>query len=228
VECHEKIVTAAAYRAIACDLSADLRILRLMISKVARAAVAWSLSTLLAAIPGAAVATAHFGSSAYILITADHVLPGQQFEVLAFDLTPNAAVSFRVVRDELGLTVPLETTTAPADGHFQIAMSVPQDFPEGYAQLFATAGDGTEVSTWVLVGSRTASTPPPPGTGPWWSDPSVIVLGVIVAGVVGAAGWMLLRRRSQAPAPARVVATTSAPTPRTGTSSKARRRRPRT
>jgi hypothetical protein len=142
-----------------------------------------------------APAAAHFGSSAYIVVTADQVLPGQEFEVVAADLTPGASVSFRLVHEEL--SVPLTTTTAPPDGHFRLNMAVPNDFPSGdYAQLFALAGDGTEVSTWVLVGTRTANTPPRPGTGPWWSDPSVIVLGLIIAGAVGAVGWMLLRRRS--------------------------------
>jgi len=72
----------------------------------------------------------------------------------------------------------------------------PSDFPIGYAEFFATAVNGASVSTWVLVGKRTASTPPPPGTGAWWTDRSVVVRLVFLVGAVGAVGHLLLRPRA--------------------------------
>lgn len=151
-----------------------------------------SLGALVAPVSG------HFGSNAAIVVVADHILPGQQFEVVAIDLTANSIVSFSIRRDET--VIPLATATSPDDGHFNITMSVPPDFPGGYAQLYAVAADGTEAMTWVLVGARTGETPQtPPGTAPWYADPSVIVLGVIAVGAVLAVAYVVLRRGLAAP-----------------------------
>jgi hypothetical protein len=160
------------------------------------AALAATLLSLLSAAP----MLGHFGASAYIIVPADHVLPGEPFEVVGADLTPNSNVTFTVQRE--GVTTTLEGSASGPDGHFTATLTIPEDFPGGYAQLFATATDGTATSTWVLVGARTASTPPPPGTLPAWADPSVLVLVVLVVGALGLVGFMLLRRRA-ATAPVR-------------------------
>ena len=145
----------------------------------------------------ASVAAAHFGSSAQIIVTSDFILPGQEFEVVAIDLTPGASIDFEIRREEAGLAVPLEEATSSADGHFRVNMSIPGHFPDGYAQLFAIAEDGTQAMTWVLVGQPTASTPSPPGTGPWYADPSVIVLAALVLASVSAATLILLRHKNR-------------------------------
>ena len=138
-------------------------------------------------------ATAHIGGGAFILVPADHVLPGATFEVIAADMGMDATVSFRIEHDTL--VVPLDAATAGPDGHFQTTLSLPADFPIGYAQLIARADDGSEASTWLLVGERTAATPPPPATVAWWTDPSVLVLLVLLIGAAGVVGYLVLRPR---------------------------------
>ena len=140
-------------------------------------------------------AAAHFGGEAYILVPADHVNPGDTFEVIAADLTPNATVSLTMLRD--ATPVSLGQATADAEGHFTTSIPLPSEYPAGYAQLIAVAQDGTQASTWVLVGSRTSATPPPPGQPAWWADPSVIVLGIAVLGGAGVLGYALIKRRQE-------------------------------
>ena len=142
-----------------------------------------------------ALAFGHFGGSAYIVVRADHINPGETFDVVAADLTPNATIALTLSRDER--QVSLGETVADAEGHFSSTLPLPADFPSGYAQLVAIATDGTQASTWVLVGLRTSATPPPPGQVAWWADPSVIVLGGVLAGAAGMIGYAMFRRRSQ-------------------------------
>jgi hypothetical protein len=156
---------------------------------------------LLTSVIAAAPVHAHFGGGAFIVVPADHVNPGSTFEVIGADLAPESTVEFKIVRDES--VVALGTFVSGADGHFTTQLQLPADYPNGYAQLFATAADGTEASTWVLVGARTESTPAPPGATQWWSDPSVLILGVFIIGGLAAIAYALFKRKSGAPAPAK-------------------------
>jgi hypothetical protein len=149
-------------------------------------------AVLMASVIAVAPVRAHFGGGAFIVVTADHVDPGSSFEVIGADLAPESTVEFRIVRDDF--VVVLGTFVSGADGHFTTQLQLPADYPTGYAQLFATAADGTEASTWVLVGARTESTPAPPGTTEWWLDPSVLILGVFIIGGLVAIVYVLLRR----------------------------------
>lgn len=148
-------------------------------------------------------AAAHFGGSAALIVPATHVNPGETFELVAVDLTPNATVTLTMTRDDRQAF--LGEAVADAEGHFTTALPLPADFPSGYAQLVAVARDETQASTWVLVGAPTASTPAPPGQPAWWADPSVVVLGVLVVGVVGMVGFALLRRSQPQRRPAPVA-----------------------
>ncbi|MEP7157865.1 MAG: hypothetical protein ABI797_00420 [Chloroflexota bacterium] len=148
-----------------------------------------------------APASAHFGGGAFIVVPSDHIDPGSTFEVIGADLAPASTVDFKIVRDES--VVSLGTFVSGADGHFTTQLQLPADYPDGYAQLFATATDGTEASTWVLVGARTESTPAPPGATEWWSDPSVLIVGVFLIGGFAAVAYALLKRKSGEPVPAR-------------------------
>ena len=138
-------------------------------------------------------ASAHFGGAAYIVVPVDHVNPGERFEVIGGDLTPNSSVVFRFRRDESTVPVP-GTVTSDPDGHFTASLAMPANYPTGYALLEAEAADGTHTATWVLIGARTSDTPAPPGQPAWWADPSVIVLGVALAGGIGALGFAAYRR----------------------------------
>ncbi|HUR16835.1 MAG TPA: hypothetical protein VMZ33_06095, partial [Candidatus Limnocylindrales bacterium] len=120
------------------------------------------LLAVFATIGGASAAMAHFGSEAAIIVPADYLLPGQQFDAVAVDLAPGSVVSFEMRRD--ALVVALGSAPSPGDGHFTLTMAVPADFPTGYAELVGTSSDGTSAMTWVLVGERNPATPAaPPG-----------------------------------------------------------------
>ena len=161
----------------------------------------------LAMFGGAGGTAAHLGGSAYIFVTQDFILPGQQFGLIAADMGEQADVTLEIVHESV--VAQLGTARAASDGHFTATLSLPADFPHGYAQVIATAIDGSQTSTWVLVGERTASSPPPPDTRSWWSDPSVLVLVIFVVGAVAVAGYLLLRPRLGRPAPATGTTLTS-------------------
>lgn len=163
-----------------------------------------SLLALLLAAPVAA----HFGGEAFILVPGDHVNPGQTFEVIVADLTPGARVDL-IVLENGDQPVPVGSAVSDTQGHFSTTGTLPADFPNGYVEIVATAEDGTSVSTWMLVGPRTSETGAPPVAAATDAglDPSLIMLGVLVGGAVGAVGYVILRRRwsvpAQAPAPQR-------------------------
>lgn len=153
----------------------------------------------LAALGGAEGVAAHLGGSAYIVVAQDFIVPGQPFRLIAADMGEQADVALEIVHE--AVVAQLGNARAATDGHFTVTLSLPTDFPLGYAQVIATATDSSQTSTWVLVGEPTASSPPPPGTGSWWSDPSVLVLVVFVMGAIVVAGYVLLRPRAGRAAP---------------------------
>jgi hypothetical protein len=161
------------------------------------------LAVLMASALVVAPVSAHFGGGAFIIVPSDHIDPGSTFEVIGVDLAPESTVDFKIVRDESVMA--LGTFVSGADGHFTTRLQLPADYPTGYAQLFATATDGTEASTWVLVGARTESTPAPPAATEWWSDPSVLIFGVFLIGGFAAVAYALLKRKSGEPVPARAA-----------------------
>lgn len=163
---------------------------------------ATGLALLLVALTSTRVG-AHIGGESFILVPSDSVSPGSAFEVIAVDLGPNATISFEV--DNGNRVAALGSVPADSDGHFQGALQMPADYPQGYAELIAISSDGYEVATWVLIGPRTASTGAPPGQPTWWSDPSVVVLGVFVVGALGVLGYLLIQRGSTRPAPVRAA-----------------------
>ncbi len=152
-----------------------------------------SLGVMLLIAPGPALA--HFGSEAFILVPGEQVSPGEPFEVVVADLSPGAAVTLVAVRN--GQTVEVGRTVSDREGHFTTSATLPADYPHGYAELVATAQDGTQVATWVHVGPRTGGTGAPPSSpsGGGGIDPSLVVLGLMVAGAIAAAGYLVLRRR---------------------------------
>jgi hypothetical protein len=148
----------------------------------------------------ASPASAHFGGEAFILVPVDHVNPGEPFEIIVADLTPGASTVIEARRD--GQSVEAGRTVSDTEGHFSTTGSLPTDYPHGYTELVATAEDGTTVSTWILVGPRSATTGPPPVSNAARAgiDPSLLVLGILLGGSVGAVGYLLLRRTRPAKA----------------------------
>jgi hypothetical protein len=151
-----------------------------------------ALFVLLALAVPAAV-SAHFGGAASIIVPLDHINPGESFPVIAADLGANAGVSFQLQRTDR--TLNLGRVTAGSDGHFQSTFDLPTDFPLGYVELVAASDDGSRASTWILVGSRTASTPAPPNQPQWWQDPATLLVLALVLGGSIPLGWAFLRAR---------------------------------
>jgi hypothetical protein len=148
---------------------------------------------------------AHFGGAASIIVPLDHINPGEPFPVIAADLGAGAGVSFQLQRTDR--TLDLGRVTAGPDGHFQSTFDLPADFPLGYVELVAASDDGSQASTWILVGSRTASTPAPPNQTQWWQDPATMLVAVLVIGVLIALAWAFIRSRRRERAMAASVAT---------------------
>lgn len=149
------------------------------------------LLVLLAALLASGHASAHEGGEPLVLVPVDHVLPGESFPLTGADLGEDAVVTFELRQDEL--VVPLGSITAGSDGHFESTLPLPSTYPDGYAELVASSSDGSEASTWILVGERTESTPPPPGGTAWGRERTLIVLALVL-GVAGAALALAARR----------------------------------
>ena len=140
-------------------------------------------------------AAAHAGGEPLIHVPADHVEPGQPFQLIASDLGENATVILELALDETKRT--LGTVVAGPDGHFQTTLTLPAPFPEGYAQLTATSDDGSSASAWVRVGTGPDLAAPPAADDPPLLDPSLLLLPAGAVAVV--ALWLFRDRRRKAP-----------------------------
>jgi hypothetical protein len=149
------------------------------------------LPVVLAVLLAPGQAQAHPGGEPLVLVPVDHVLPGETFPLTGADLGEDALVSFELKQEEL--VVPLGRITAGPDGHFESTLDLPSTFPEGYAQLIGSSSDGSESSTWILVGERTEATPPPPGGSGWGRERTLIVLALVVGLVAAALGLVAMR-----------------------------------
>jgi len=169
-----------------------------------RGARAWPLvvGCLWLLFAAAGVAQAHFGNPASITVTLDHVNPGDTFPVVAADFPAGQTVKFQLAvgnrTDQLGSAV------AGPDGHFNATFTAPTDFPTGWADLYAVSQDGTQSAISVLVGPRTASTPPAPNRPTLAQDPAVLLLvGTLGLGVLVIAFTVIREARKARPKPKR-------------------------
>src|SRR6188508_3147085 len=103
--------------------------------RLSRVTVALVSAVLLITV-GASAAGAHGDNAAYVLVSADFIVPGQPFEVMVADIGQDAPVDFTIVKDERSEL--LGTTRAAPDGHLTADLQLPADFPVGWAQLYAT------------------------------------------------------------------------------------------
>ena len=136
-------------------------------------------------------ARAHEGGKPLVLVPVDHVMPGETFPLNGADLGEGALVTFELKQEEL--VVPLGRITAGPDGHFESTLDLPPSFPNGYAQLIGSSSDGSEASTWILVGERTEATPPPPGGTEWGRERTLIAVGLGLGLAAAALGLVAMR-----------------------------------
>jgi hypothetical protein len=127
-----------------------------------------------------AVAGAHGVDEPTLVVPLDFVMPGEMVPVIGADLGSDADLTITLVQGVR--TAELGTITAGPDGHFSTSMQVPADYPNGYSQLIADGNDGSQASTWILVGPRTTTTPARPGATEWWQDPALWLISGLLAG----------------------------------------------
>ena len=150
---------------------------------------------LVAALGQPMAALAHAGGEPLIHVPADHVEPGQPFQLIASDLGENATVTLELAIDETKAT--LGTVVAGPDGHFQTMLTLPAPFPEGYAQLTATSDDGSSASAWVRVGTGPdLGALPATNEDPPFVDPSLLLLPAGALAVVGLWWFRGMRRKA--------------------------------
>lgn len=116
--------------------------------------------------------------------------------------------------------------TADADGHFNQSLTLPGHVSEGYAQMTARSDSGDVAYMWVLVGQNTtgAVSPAAAAGNQWWSDPSVLVLGLMLGGALLAVLFLAFRAGRRATAAQTPAAVRAGPLTRKG--ARRERRRP--
>jgi hypothetical protein len=152
------------------------------------------------------VASGHGTGLPWIWVEDEEVTPGQQFNVLVIDFEPYGTVTLELVAE--GRRAALGEIASEGDGHGEAELRVPTDFPLGYVELTGTDASGGEAVTLLYVGELPAGVGPPApaqrpdiGGGPqaasgeWWTDPSVLVLGLMLGGAAAGLLAMLARRR---------------------------------
>ncbi|HEY7599556.1 MAG TPA: hypothetical protein VH741_06490 [Candidatus Limnocylindrales bacterium] len=162
-------------------------------------------------------ALGHGGGLPWIYIEATQVWPGQPFHVLVIDMGPFTDVSLEA--EAGGRRVVLGQVETGPQGHAEIDVTLPADFPIGYAQLYGNGDDGTAVNAVLAVGDVPGVTPlvpsgpglPAVGSAPWWTDPSVLTLAAFVGGAALLLGWVVLRGRPSTTATTATSATPALP-----------------
>jgi hypothetical protein len=148
---------------------------------------------LLAAFPPSQV-LAHEGQGPWVDVPTRHPRQGGEIVVVGGDLGAQAVVEVRV--QSFGRRYPLGQVQADGEGHFTQTFTVPAEIGDGYAAVEAVSSEGLDASLWVLIGEAqdlSADTPPPAPENAVWMDPSVLVLGVFVAGAALVVGYLLLK-----------------------------------
>lgn len=148
-------------------------------------------------IPLTAGVEAHGLGAPWVQVPGGLVRPGEDFEVWGADFSPYATVELFFSTGERMGEVP-----AGADGHFTATLRAPVELTDGFAELNATTNDGMWSSVWVQVSASGVAAQ----QAAWWTDPSVLVLGLFVVGAAAMVGYVLLRgRRDTAPVPVRAA-----------------------
>ncbi|HUG46889.1 MAG TPA: hypothetical protein VMP67_00575 [Candidatus Limnocylindria bacterium] len=152
-----------------------------------RLLLAACLLTGLTSLPGAR-ALAHGGLAPRITIPQSVIERGGTLVVSGDDFEPAEEVSLEVAGGQ-GVQ-PLGTLTTDQVGHFLAEFRLSDDVTEGDAYVQVASSSGWVASLWFEVGDPAARPPGPPSSQlisletatPPWFDPSLIVLGLFVAG----------------------------------------------
>jgi hypothetical protein len=141
-------------------------------------------------------ASGHEGEGPSLDLLESRVSPGQQVRVFGDDLDPDETVTLELFAH--GEVHALGPAATDADGHLEAVVIVPPGIMDGYAELRATTVSGSVATTWILVGEPDLSaglpgTSPPVDQAASWTDPSVVVLGILLGGAGAALLYLLLR-----------------------------------
>jgi hypothetical protein len=134
-------------------------------SRLARLVALVATLSAAALTPGGALG--HGAGVPWIYVEQEQVWPGQPFHVLVLDVAPYVTVE--LVAELSGTRVSLGSIATGALGHGEADMTLPADFPFGYAQLIGRGDDGSELTTALRVGDvPPTSLPigPPPAQPP--------------------------------------------------------------
>jgi len=138
----------------------------------------------------------HEGTGPWIDVPKPELRQGASVVVVGDDLEPGDQVSLELLA--AGVTYPLGSLTADHQGHFTAEAELPGDLEDGDAYVQVATASGWVASLWVHVGDGSAAAvgeppaPRAPSRSPAWLDPSLIVLGLFVAGAglaFGRAAW---------------------------------------
>lgn len=120
--------------------------------------------------------------------------PGERFTLIGGELGSGATVRLGVLVNDQSRS--LGIVSADEDGHFVSEVTAPADVEQLYVQLRAHSDAGVEASMWFLVGDPNLLVPSPAAAEEpsALSDPSVILLGLMVTGALVIVAWLFLKR----------------------------------
>lgn len=147
-------------------------------------------------------ALAHGDGEPWLFVPETGAGQGEEFTLLGDDFDPGDQLIVEIFVD----SQPYQLGTVEADelGHFEVSLRVPEEMPDGYAEISAMSSSGGSIaSMWLRVGNTSGGAPSPPlAQAPIELDPSVWVLGVFIGGATAALLYLVLRPTGRRPAPA--------------------------
>ena len=100
----------------------------------------------------ASPAAAHPGGPEQVIVSGDHVNPGEAFQLLASYIEADVDVPVTVVTGSS--TFDLGTVRVRPDGQIDAMLTLPEEVPLGYAELHLSQPTQGDAATIFLVGPR--------------------------------------------------------------------------